>query len=283
MTPALPSHRQLLTSLFTSLCHNTHIQSEGGSQSPQPAPCNTRVGNSLLCDRRCLFLTLHAIFPDTVLPALDLIDRRLVVRVIATKNLAKQGERATTGLDRKGNPPKRFTQSSGIKTRIGAYIDCGGFLDHRESTNADMTSLQHFFSVTDTNDSSAAIYLVHSRASNKTYRVAHGSTQTPKSYLVQLDAWHCSCPSFAMDTFTGRSSPLSSSTESQTQRDNHSGWSGSFSRMSHDGLGNLGESAPCCRHLLACLLSDTWDLIMGHAHVWRYTNEEIAGLVLCAQ
>ncbi|KOS23101.1 hypothetical protein ESCO_003713 [Escovopsis weberi] len=56
----LPSHRELITSLITSIARE-HNPSDPSS--------------------RALLLTLHVIFPALVLPALDLLDRNLITRL----------------------------------------------------------------------------------------------------------------------------------------------------------------------------------------------------------
>lgn len=73
---SLPSHRQLLTNLVTSL-----------SRAPLSAPASPSRAAHLDAppdgpsDRRHLLLTLHVVFPNLLLPALDLLDRGLVTRI----------------------------------------------------------------------------------------------------------------------------------------------------------------------------------------------------------
>ncbi|KAF4981803.1 hypothetical protein FZEAL_2476 [Fusarium zealandicum] len=69
----LPSHRQLLTALITSI----------SDIAPPPASStddSTALG-SIPPSQRPRLLTLHVLFPNLVLPALDLLDRGLVTRL----------------------------------------------------------------------------------------------------------------------------------------------------------------------------------------------------------
>lgn len=65
---SLPSHRQFLKSLIESL--------SSGRRSPAEEEAHL-----IPLDRRQLLLTLHVLFPSLLLPALDLLDRRLVTGI----------------------------------------------------------------------------------------------------------------------------------------------------------------------------------------------------------
>ncbi|VUC19814.1 unnamed protein product [Clonostachys rosea] len=62
----LPSHRQILTALIDAISSACSVNEPESDAATQPI------------DRRRLFLTLHVLFPNLLLPALDLIDRKLV-------------------------------------------------------------------------------------------------------------------------------------------------------------------------------------------------------------
>lgn len=73
----VPAHQRLLSSLIASL-------SESGECSIQQSQTNPQQQHDEANPRfRSLLLTLHVIFPNLVLPALDLIDRQLVARLQA--------------------------------------------------------------------------------------------------------------------------------------------------------------------------------------------------------
>lgn len=63
---SLPTHQQLLSSLITSLSEPGECPIQ--ADNPQPR-------------HRTLLLTLHVLFPNIVLPALELIDNKLVTRL----------------------------------------------------------------------------------------------------------------------------------------------------------------------------------------------------------
>lgn len=71
---SLPTHRHLLTTLITSL------SSTSPSTTTTEAPPVTPL-RALSQDHRQLLLTLHVLFPNLLLPAFDLLDRRLVTRL----------------------------------------------------------------------------------------------------------------------------------------------------------------------------------------------------------
>lgn len=92
----------------------------------------------------------------------------------------------------------------------------------------------------------------------------------PKTYLIHLDAWSCSCPSFVLETFSGSGDgdiPTSSETN----------WS--FGGLSGEKVGVAGERLPCCKHLLACLLADRWEAFGEYVTKKQCTTNELAGLV----
>lgn len=82
MQTSLPSHRQFFTSLIDSLvaaaaappAPQAPTAEDGAEQDDGGATTNGSP-------RRQLLLTLHVLFPAITLPALDLLDRRLVTRL----------------------------------------------------------------------------------------------------------------------------------------------------------------------------------------------------------
>ncbi|CAH0020452.1 unnamed protein product [Clonostachys rhizophaga] len=66
---SLPSHRQVLTALIDAISAACTVNEQESDAATQPT------------DRRRLFLTLHVLFPNLLLPALDLVDRKLVTLV----------------------------------------------------------------------------------------------------------------------------------------------------------------------------------------------------------
>lgn len=82
---SLPSHRQLVTTLMASISDIAPSTSAGeatSSQPPPPAqPPSTSPLQAIPPPQRPLLLTLHVLFPNLLLPALDLLDRGLITRL----------------------------------------------------------------------------------------------------------------------------------------------------------------------------------------------------------
>ena len=90
-----------------------------------------------------------------------------------------------------------------------------------------------------------------------------------KTYLIHLDAWSCSCPSFILEAFSGAGDGDTALVEE--------GWS--FGGLSGENIGAAGERLPCCKHLLACLLADRWEAFGEYVTKKECTINEMAGLV----
>ncbi|KXH53251.1 hypothetical protein CSAL01_08272 [Colletotrichum salicis] len=315
----LPTPRILITNLINSL-----------TSAPLPAPANAGTnsnGASITCDapnplktlpqsHRPLLVTLHVLFPILVLPALDLLDRNLVTRVVpetsTTTTAASAGHGQGHG-SRDGNPtnpaPARQHQPSNTSTTTTSDTNREVVADGQESSAPAPTPpyLHHEPAA------AAAFHLVRSVASTMTRRhhAVATSASASTTYLVQLDAWNCSCANFAYEAFPAVGSGGGGSggagaghgaggggggaepdlvimgvdeaddSESYDNNDSYpacevSGWQ--FGGLSLDGVDDGG--VPCCKHLLACLLSEQWGDTLGkYVTERRASKEEMAGLV----
>ena len=55
---------------------------------------------------------------------------------------------------------------------------------------------------------------------------------------------------------------------------------GFFGGVSQNGLAGAGEDVPCCKHLLACLLAERWQTVLGsYTEEREVSKEELAGVV----
>lgn len=102
-----------------------------------------------------------------------------------------------------------------------------------------------------------------------------------RSYVVRLASWNCTCASFTFDAFppmpTARAGAASASASAAAGRENASPESWSSGGLSLDGM--TGD-APCCKHLLACLLAERWvSSHEGFLQTRHVTKDELAGLV----
>ncbi|KAL7919473.1 hypothetical protein ACQKWADRAFT_301198 [Trichoderma austrokoningii] len=212
----LPSHHQLYTALIPS--------------SPPTDDSNWRQQ----------LLTLHVIFPSLLLPALDLLDRGLVVRLIVV------------------NP----TQAATSRT---------GHAQGQQRTDRDLVGQE----ATSLGKDQIRMYSVQSTASAPSRGRRRHVPQASRSYAVHLDAWSCNCGAFALDAYSNHD--VMGITE-QLQRSGLS--SGGFGSLGMDARLGLQEDFPCCKHLLACLLAEKWrGAPRGYVEDKYITKEELAAVI----
>ena len=211
MSTSLPPHRQFLTSLINSLSKTPSSHPEEAS----PPSGYPHQQQAIPLSRRRLLLTLHVLFPNLLLPALDLLDRSLVTRLVASDASSNQAG-----------------QQQGL-------------------------------------------YLIKSLASTMSRR--RRETAAARLYLVQLSAWNCTCASFSLDAFPAT---VRSTTAVTGDDDDAEGESWAIGGLSLDGYKGMGEDVPCCKHLLAALLGDSWEDVMGsYVQEAKATMEELAGII----
>ncbi|KAH8899478.1 hypothetical protein GQ53DRAFT_836508 [Thozetella sp. PMI_491] len=269
---SLPAPRQVLTSLITRIASIPLL--------PEPAP-GARVpiwtaeahqsSNTLARvpeEHRHLIITLHVLFPGQVLPALDLLDRGLVTKLIVEPL----------------GPGRKDPRSGGPKREKEGPED-----DHMEEEDGEVPARE---------GTSSPLFLVwstaHANSHPRRKRGGGASTSTPaanQAYHVRLDAWNCSCAGFAYSSFPATSTEQRSGSAVSTARpvgrvaterqvEVEAGWS--FGGMSLDGTatGPGGDNVPLCKHFLACLLAERWREALGqYVHERRVTREEMAGYV----
>ncbi|KAL7785145.1 hypothetical protein V8C37DRAFT_394690 [Trichoderma ceciliae] len=243
----LPSHYQLYTALIPP--------------SPSPAAIRTTSNESISIEpssarhsnwRRQL-LALHVIFPSLLLPALDLLDRGLVTRLLVGNK--PQGALETTA-----------TSHAGILEGGEAEPTQGHSTGRVPSSRQEMNGKNQI-----------CLYTVQSAASasaSATSRRKRHKPQASKAYAVHLDAWSCSCGGFALDAYSNHH--VTNDTE-QLQRSTPPGC---FGNLALDGRLGLQEDFPCCKHLLACLLAEKWKgSPRSHVEDKYTTKEELAAII----
>ncbi|UKZ46856.1 hypothetical protein TrVGV298_001067 [Trichoderma virens] len=232
----LPSHHQLFAALIPP--------------SPLPGLRATTdfTGNPEDSNWRRQLLTLHVIFPSLLLPALDLLDRGLVSRILVANKLQDAPE--------------------------GAVPAEPSALDGGKKENTDEQPEDYIpdsWQATDCKDQ-ICMYTVQSAASTTSRRKRHTS-QATKVYAVHLDAWSCSCGGFALDAYSNYG--VTNNGE-KLQNSPPPGWLGT---LGLDRLASL-EDFPCCKHLLACLLAEKWRKTAGsHVQDKYTTKEELAAII----
>ncbi|KAI9880479.1 MAG: hypothetical protein M1830_002831 [Pleopsidium flavum] len=111
MRTPLPSPRTLLTSLFSNL--------PSSLSNPAKAPNTSNILKDGPPATKRLFLTLHCLFPNEFLPALDLLDRQLITRTTIGA-LGDENDRVTIDDTRASENVVYYVRSS-QPTRASRY------------------------------------------------------------------------------------------------------------------------------------------------------------------
>jgi hypothetical protein len=146
------------------------------------------------------------------------------------------------------------------------------------------------------------VYQVRSSQPPKSrFRDASTSSTTGNVYTVRLEAWNCSCAAFTFSAFPSTTSYLSAPWKNIDEEQNDAGdmetlygrregggmeWekesdqekemAWEFGGLSCDGKD--GGSVPVCKHLLACLLGEKWELLGRYVKMKEVEKEEMAGV-----
>lgn len=228
---------------------------------------------------RHLLITLHVLFPGMVLPALDLLDRRLVTRLVLDPALSWRDA-------------KKLEENKIKRDQVLV-------LEEEKKIRAE---------VADPDPQHPDMYIVYSSAQpsrprKPTTTAGIGAPVSPapapalskQKYVVRLKAWNCNCAAFAFASVQEALDGVSitrhrsdhgegeseKEKESEGQRDgdddHHHDDRWSFGGLT---LPEEGNRIPTCKHLLACLLAERWGAALGEYVVDRRVGrEEMAGVV----
>lgn len=254
---ATSQNRAFVTALITSLGSTT-----------DPNPHNPLRG--LPKEKRNTLLTLQLLYPNELLPALDLLDRDLVTKL----RLQQPREPTTDDQSAQG----------------AATAD--------QTKPPDLTPIYYVRSAQSTNSST--------HASKSRFRDPIASTT---HYEVRTSSWSCSCPAFAFSAFPPhhpKPSSLQSSShigvqyprvlqlpqfrpEAQAQSQSEKiadqeNVDPEATRAAEErneewcagGLAN-GDGVPICKHLLACVLAERTGLLGGIVKEREVSLEEMVG------
>jgi hypothetical protein len=181
------------------------------AQSPQPSSTQNdspvlSLAPDALQAAKSLIVSLHVIFPHELLPALDLLDRGLVNRVVLS--LAK----TTSSDNHQGALGSRIETSNNEDTKISSPQNAAttskavlrqGLNPTSPSTSIPRSSLYYVQSASaashippsaNTNHSSLNTNPIPSD-SGTTWNTRRRGTQT--YYEIRLDSWNCTCAAFA--------------------------------------------------------------------------------------
>ncbi|KIW99494.1 uncharacterized protein Z518_11233 [Rhinocladiella mackenziei CBS 650.93] len=267
LTPA--SSCTMLTSIFNGLSTLTPLSHSSSSHKTQAEPprlsLTSEPVHSLLYNlspadaehARSLFLTLHVLFPHELLPALDLLDRRLVTR-LTTQNL----------------PPR----SPG---RRGAARDEDADVDTAEKCEMLNKELK-----VESRSDMCEVYYIHSHPSKVTTLARyHARNANPGAtfYEVHLDSWNCSCPAFSVSAFQALNMHYNDEGEiaSKASQVDHMHEPTTLEKESWSFGGvatNVHSSTPSCKHILAAVLVKAAPKLFNHGvRETVVSRDELAG------
>ncbi|KAL8679129.1 MAG: hypothetical protein Q9186_004574 [Xanthomendoza sp. 1 TL-2023] len=245
----LPTSRSYLSALFASFPQ--------GQKLPYPQPEGTP--NPLLSAPpaiKSLLLTLHVLFPNELLPALDLLDRRLVTRLILNPS-ARDGV-SLAGVEGNGE------SEEGLPTG-----DSKEYVKEKGRTVYYVRSSQQPRSR-------------FSSGSSRTYDALAGIGQ---SYEVRLRPWNCSCPALAFASVACIGEGLLSritihegnGVEARIEGLERTDWGPDRGARRFGGLIRGEGEVPVCKHLLACYLAESWKGFEGCVDERIVSREEMSG------
>ena len=178
---------------------------------------------------KSLFITLHFLFPHELLPALDLLDRKLVIQLVVMSSL-----------------------------------DSGQSTSASHNTESDLPAVATHQKLWEIFYVQSASATASSSKSNSRYRRVYNPTGT--YYEVRLDAWNCTCPAFAYSAFGGPADlghEQASSGDGYAQTD--SGTTESRGGCRFGGTATReGTGAPICKHILAAMLGKALPGLFGN-------------------
>jgi hypothetical protein len=195
-SPALPTSRTFITQLFDSL--STLPSDQAAAATKDHAKTNSNPLNNLSDATRKQLLSFQVVFPTEFVPALDLLDRRLVTRfhirneeqVADLKTVVDVGDQQQDvhmmqGTTADSEAPSPQQQQENVHTRTNPATP-------KEADPTDKDKTNHLNNNT--------IYYVRSAQQQRSSRFAT-SYDTTTYYQVRLRAWNCSCPAFAFSAF----------------------------------------------------------------------------------
>lgn len=193
-------------------------------QQQQPQNPLSRLPASQLANIKPVMLTLHCLFPNDLLLALDILDRQLVQRFVRTDEI-----------DAAATSPETETPSK----HQHSVKDCTA---ERSSQNSD----QGIFLVTSASTAPSDIAPPTSH---------FGTHSQEKGYEVRLRAWNCTCPTFALSAYRDSSDSVPDS-GAEYQVDDEMGQD---PEIAYPFGGTLTRATarlapPVCKHILACVL-----------------------------
>lgn len=255
-TLQLQTPRQIVAGLVSAI--PTPLEPQAASANPL-----TNVAGA-----RELLLTLQVLFPNELLPALDLLDRGLVTRLRLSQNgRPPTSNQAQTRSDHSLSDSHEVWATGQQERPVGPATDKATKPSEDPGGNSEQRAR---------NAHAPCTYYVRSAQqqtprSNSRYRNAASEHTT--YYESRLDAWSCSCPAFAFAAFpaasTGIDRQVPTGPDISAERPTSPNWL----------FGGLtsGTDMPVCKHLLACVLVEHSAMFAQFVEERAVSLEELAG------
>jgi hypothetical protein len=238
----LPRPSTLITTLISSI--------------PQPRePTSQNPLRNASTATKQLLQTLHVLYPNEFLPALDVLDRHLITR-LAIQEASPSNAPVARGENKETEQPSPAV--------------------HGNEASGPQTG-RH-----EANPLNMSIYYVRSAQPQKSIYshtgAGHGRSYDALAthYEVRPLAWNCSCPAFAFAAFPSLGSDLDAHNPSPDWPDDDDKNEWRFGGLSTSSGG--GDVAPVCKHLLACVLVERCEVFRECLEEKFVSMEEIAGL-----
>jgi len=212
MSTPLPHPHAFITSLISQLAVIN-------SSSTDLIPSLLSLRRQDLKSAKSIFTTLHFLFPHELLPALDLLDRKLVTQLRLM--------------------PPHVTDQTTVGSRPPQPAE--------PATGTEQTTWEIFYV-------RSASATASSSKSKSRYRKIYNPAGT--YYEVRLDAWNCTCPAFAYSALGGALDLYQDQTRSEDE-DGQTGSEMEEDRKEWRFGGTLTRddtAAPICKHILAATL-----------------------------
>ncbi|KAH7040591.1 uncharacterized protein B0I36DRAFT_12796 [Microdochium trichocladiopsis] len=200
----VPSPREFLTSVVNTLSaynpaeHQAHPNQQHQRHHHHYADHPPSNPLKLIPNpHRALLSTLHVLYPSILLPALDLLDRRLVTRVVVANSSSSNNNDSTNSDTKNARPEEASLQ----RTRTFHLVRSAQ--QQQQSTTTSRRRHHHHNHNTTLDSVSIAAALAGSGRGATTIPAAPAPAPASggKVYVVRLDAWNCSCAAFAFSAF----------------------------------------------------------------------------------
>ncbi|MCJ1449088.1 MAG: hypothetical protein MMC23_009607 [Stictis urceolatum] len=186
---------------------------------------------------RALLLTLHCILHNDLLASLDVLDRRLVTRLM--------------------------------------FQDSNDPVDASEQVMAELPSGRS--TIGQTKSCTSGVYFVRLSQQSRGGRRRASTDNTVGYYEVRLRAWNCSCPAFVFNAFRAVQTDAGDDVDSDPNRiGTRTHLEGDRDKESGE-LRQGGSAVPICKHLLACLLVDRCVLFESYVENRVVERDEMIG------